>query len=239
MDLGRAFGYVTEDERWLTKLLIGGAVYILGAFLIFIGPIIALGYMIETARNIVRGNPRPLPEWDDWGTKLSVGFKAVVVALVYYIPLILFACVVGGIVGAIIGSSGNSNDAGAAASGLLLCVQGLSWLLGLITIPFMLAGLTRYVQTGDIATSLRFGEVFAMVRSKPSTWLILMLIQILCQIVGQLGAILCGIGLFLSIPYAQAVFAHVLAQVVAQNGGLQGDFGPQGAMPPTYTPPTY
>lgn len=235
MDLGRAFGYVTEDERWLTKLLIGGAVYLIGIFLVLLGPIIALGYMIQTTRNIVMGNPRPLPEWDDWGTKLSVGFKAVVVGLVYYIPLILFSCVFVGLITAIAGASSDGGDPSAAAGGLLACVQGLSWLLSLATIPFMLAGLTRYVQTGDIAASLRFGEVFAMVRNKPGTWLMLMLIQILCQIVGQLGAILCGVGLFLTIPYAQAVFAHVLAQVVAQNGGLQGNFA---GVPPSYTPPT-
>jgi hypothetical protein len=241
MDLGRAFGYVSEDERWITKLLIGGAVYIIGAFLIFIGPLITLGYMIQTSRNIAMGNPRPLPEWDDWGTKLSEGFKAFVVALVYAVPLILFMCIIGGVIGLAAGASADSESAGAAAGGLALCAQGLYFLLAIVTIPFSLAGITRFVQTGDIAASLRFGEVFAMVRSKPGTWLMLLLVYILCQIVGQAGAILCGIGLFFTIPYAQAVFAHILAQVVAQNGGLQGSFGgpPPSYTPPSYTPPTY
>ena len=62
MDIGKAFSYVFEDEQWISKVLIGG-------LLIWI-PIVnfaVFGYMIKVAQNVAQGNPRPLPEWGEFG----------------------------------------------------------------------------------------------------------------------------------------------------------------------------
>jgi hypothetical protein len=237
MDLGRAFGYVTEDERWLSKTLVGGLVYVLGAFII-VGPIIFLGYMVEVVRNILRGNPRPLPEWDNWGQKLSEGFKLIVISIVYYLPLILVACVIGLLAGLAAGSG--DSDAAGAASGLVACMQALLQLLQIALLPFIVAGWARYIQTGDLSAALRFGDVFGMVRSQPGAWIILALVQMLCGIVAAAGLILFCVGIFLTYPYAQLVFAHAMAQTIAKTGGLQTDAGtPPSYTPPSYTPPTY
>ncbi len=233
MDLGRAFGYVTEDERWLSKTLYGGVVYILGSFII-VGPIIFLGYMAELTRNILRGSARPLPEWDNWGQKLTDGFKMVVISIVYYLPLIVLGCIIAGLAAAI-GASSDSGDVQGAASGLIACLQILVNLLQFVLIPFVLAGWARFIQTGDLAAALRIGDVFGMVRQQPGAWIILMLIQLLCGIVGGLGFIALCVGIFISYPYSQFVFAHAMAQTIAKTGGQVTDFG---GNPPNYTPPT-
>jgi hypothetical protein len=69
MDLGRAFGFFFEDENWLNKVLIGGLLQIIP----IVGQLALLGYLFEVARNVAQGNPRPLPDWSDLGTKLVKG----------------------------------------------------------------------------------------------------------------------------------------------------------------------
>jgi hypothetical protein len=233
MDLGKAFGFVFEDEKWVSKMLVGGVIGIFGSFII-IGPIVLLGYMVEVAQNVMRGNPRPLPDWSDFGAKLGKGFALFVVSLVYSIPIILVACVMGGIIGAVAGASGDSEEAVAAASGLIFCMYGLSFLLALIIMPFTLAAQVRYVQYGTISSALQFGEVLALVRNNLGAVLMIFLISILASIVGQLGAIACGIGLFITIPYAQVILGHVLGQTAARlSGGMQTMQSP----PSSYSPP--
>ena len=106
MDIGKAFGFVFEDEKWVSKVLIGG-------LLIWI-PIVnfaVFGYMLAVARNVAQGNPRPLPEWGEFGMLFGRGFSAFVIALVYLLPVFilegLFFCLTGGLAaGARRGSGG-------------------------------------------------------------------------------------------------------------------------------------
>ncbi len=72
MDIGRAFTFVGDDPKWVQKLLIGGGLFLLGYLtsIILIGiPIflIVLGYLVQVTRNVIGGQDRPLPEWNDWG----------------------------------------------------------------------------------------------------------------------------------------------------------------------------
>src|SRR5689334_4077382 len=99
LDIGKAFTFIGDDPKWVTKLLIGGGLILAGFLAIFtvIGWIfvfaIVLGYLIQFCRNVIAGQPQPLPEWDNWGTKMTDGFKAIVVNLVYALPAIIISLV--------------------------------------------------------------------------------------------------------------------------------------------------
>src|SRR5690349_22891790 len=93
MDIGKSFSYVFEDEAWISKVLIGG-------LLIWI-PIVnfaVFGYMMKIAQNVAQGNPRPLPEWGEFGDHFMRGLYWFVIRLVYLLPAVilygLFICVV-------------------------------------------------------------------------------------------------------------------------------------------------
>ena len=64
LDIGKAFTYVTEDPKWVSKVLIGGGLIIAG-FLTLVGWLFTLpvvgGYLILLLRNVIAGQPQPLP----------------------------------------------------------------------------------------------------------------------------------------------------------------------------------
>ncbi len=210
MDLGKAFSFPFDDEQWVSSILICGLlllVPVLGAFLL-------IGYMLETARNVAMGSPRPLPKWNNFGEKLSLGFAGFVISLVYALPLAvlasLVACVAVGL-----GSAAGEDGAAAVVAGLTLCLVPLIILLALIIQPIILAAMARYLQTGSLGSAFQVGEVIGMVRADLSGWVVMFLLYLLCSIVGSLGSIII-IGFIFTLPYSQAVFGHLLGQKMLQ-----------------------
>lgn len=224
MDIGKAFSFVFDDEQWISSILICGLlllVPILGSFLV-------IGYMLETARNVAMGSPRPLPKWNNFGEKLSLGFAGFVISLVYALPLVLivvlFACL-----GVGIGGAAGSEDAAAAIIGSsMLCIVPLFMILALVIQPLILAATARYLQTGSLGSAFQVGEVIAMVRADLGGWVVLFLLYLLCGAVAGLGSIVV-IGFIFTAPYSQAVFGHLLGQKLIQMR-QPADFG--SAYPP-------
>ncbi|NTU78548.1 MAG: DUF4013 domain-containing protein [Chloroflexales bacterium] len=211
MDIGKAFSFVFDDEQWASSILICGLLLLVP----ILGALLLIGYMMETARSVAMGSPRPLPKWNNFGEKLSLGFAGFVISLVYALPLALigvaFACI-GALLG---GSSGDSDTAGALFGSVILCLVPLLMLLALLIQPVILAATARYLQTGSLSSAFQVGEVIGMVRGDLSGWLVLFLLYLLCSVVGSLGSVII-IGFIFTLPYSQAVFGHLLGQKLMQ-----------------------
>jgi hypothetical protein len=232
MDIGKAFSFVFDDDQWLTSILVAGLITIL-----FFVPVvnifailILMGYMLETARNVAAGSPRPLPKWDNVGAKLSLGFSGFLIGLVYMLPLLilglLFACVAAGLGGA---SSRSESGMVAVLGGSFFCFLPLLILAGLALQPLVIAATARYLQTGSLGAAFRVGEVIGLVRADMAGWLILFLLYLLCSAVASAGSMII-IGFLFTYPYSQAVFGHLLGQKLIQLNQPAG----YGA---SYTPP--
>ena len=216
MDIGRAFSYVFDDENWISVILIGGLLQLIPIF----GQIVLIGYMFEVARNVMRGDPRPLPSWSNIGDKFMQGLYGFVISLVYALPIlllvVLFACV------AVIGTAAGGSDGGEAAAGLVgllsLCLFPIFFLLALVLQPLLLAAYGRYLQTGSLGAALRIGDSWGTLRSDLSGWVVLWLLQLVCGFVGGLGAVAFGIGVLFTTVYGQAVFGHLLGQHLRRSG---------------------
>lgn len=220
MELGRAFGFITEDEKWITKMLLGGLILLIP----IVGQMVVIGFAFEIARNVARGNPQPLPDWSDFGEKLKHGFYGVVIALVYSIPLLilqgLMQCSTIAFTG---GTSGSESSAAAGAVAIIsLILLPIILLLSIATYMLIYAAWIRYLQTDSLSDALKFGAIIATVRAAPGKWAMVMLMSILCGIVGALGIIACGIGFLFTYVYGQSAFGHILGQVLEQEGGLAG-----------------
>jgi hypothetical protein len=231
MDIGKAFSFVFEDEKWVSKVLLGG--------LFMLIPIVnfaVIGYMLKVAQNVAQGNPRPLPEWGEFGDHFMRGLYGIVIQIVYQLPTIilyvLFFCVLAAAGGAS-GSERSSNGAGAIGA-LGLCLLPLIFILALVGAFLAYVACGRYVATNTLSEALKFSDVIASARGNLGAWLMLLLVVILAGFVGSLGAIACGVGLLFTSFYAQCVIGHALGQTVSQLG-IAG-----GATPPSYgPPPTY
>ena len=85
MNFGKAFTYVFDDPRWFEKIIIP----ILFSLIPVVGGLVLMGYVMRTNRNVAEGVEFPLPVCD-FGVDLGLGFKLMVVNLVYaIIPMLL------------------------------------------------------------------------------------------------------------------------------------------------------
>jgi hypothetical protein len=234
MDIGKAFGYVFEDQEWVTKVLLGGLILLIP----IVGQLVVIGYMLKLAQNVAQGNPRPLPTWNEFGDHLTRGLYGFVVELVYFVPYIvvavLFSCV-----GSLLGAGSRSNSGANAIGALFGCLLVPVYLIvALACVLLVYAGLARLVATNNLSEALKFGEVIASVRNNARPWLMLLLAGLLAGIVASLGLIACGIGVLFTGVYAYFVMGHALGQTVAQQGVVAEAYVP--TPPPSYgPPPTY
>jgi hypothetical protein len=231
MDIGKAFSFVFEDERWVSKVLIGGLVALI--------PIVnfaLLGYMLKVAQNVAQGSPRPLPEWSEFGDHFMRGLYGIAIGIVYQLPTIILYVLFFCVLAAAGGAASNDRGDGAGAIGVVgLCLFPLIFILAIGGALLSYAAIARYLATNTLSEAFKFSEVIAGFRANLAAWLILLLVGILANFVGGLGVIACGVGVLFTSFYAQCVMGHAFGQTIRQIGGA--NLPPA---PPSYgPPPTY
>ncbi len=167
MDIGKAFGFVFEDEQWFTKILLGAAIMLIPIF----GQLAVVGYVIAVIRNVMAGHPRPLPAWSDLGRNFMDGLMVTLANLVYGIPIWIIMCPITFVwllpmLGPIIGGE-NSDVVGTltatftGVAGLLtaggVCLASLFGILLTLLQPVLQI---RYARSGQLGTCFQVGEVF-------------------------------------------------------------------------------
>ncbi len=207
MDIGSSFTYMFEDQNWIKKIVIGGIVALI--------PIVnfaALGYVVQIIRNTRDGRPTPLPEWDQFGAYFMDGLWVFLIFLVYMIPVILLACVQGVGTAALANNKDTENVVG-ILSGCLSCLIALWSILVAILIP---AVLIRYAEVGEFMAGFRFGEVFSVITANIGSYVIVLLLWWVASFIGQLGVILCIIGVIFTSFWAYLVGGNLIGQLAAQ-----------------------
>ena len=232
MDVANAFTYVTEDERWMGKLGLGALIslvsfLILPAFLLY-------GYTVDITRNVMNGEKRPLPEWEDLGTLFKDGLSMFVAGIVYTLPFWLLVCIA---FAATIGFGGLGEATEISEDAVAAGVLATYGLVGCLALLFMLAFffispaiVIQYVREGDLGACFRFGEVLSIVRDNVGDILIAGLAPFAASFVlsilfgvlsiipclGWIASILLGIALG---PYLTAVTGHLYGQIAGKIGG--------------------
>lgn len=213
MDVGKSFSYVFEDERWLTKVLIGGLFTL--ASVVLVGIPFVMGYFVETVRNIMDGKEKPLPEWVDLGEKFKEGLILTVIFLVWAIPIWILTCFQA-VVSAIVG---NSSSAGAVVAVISCFTSALSILWGIVIALFEPAIVTRFALNPQFSSGFAFNELWRFTVDNIGNVIIAVLLSIVASFLGSLGVILCGVGVFLTYFWAYLVMAHLFAQVYLHRKG--------------------
>ena len=230
MDVTKAFTYITEDDRWMSKIGMG-IIVSLASFLILPAFLLS-GYMVGITRNVMNGLERPLPEWEDLGTLFKDGISIFVVSLVYTSPFWLLTCIVFATTIGFSNLGGQITEeaigAGIAATwGLVGCLLLIVMLALFLISP---AIVIQYVREGDLAACFRFGEIIAIVRDNIGDVLIAALTPMAASIVfsmviGALNFIPC-LGTIASLilsfalgPLLSAVTGHLYGQIAGKIGG--------------------
>ena len=241
MEIGKSFTFVFEDKKWLEKVLVGGLVVlatVLFSWTIIIGILgsaLLTGYMIQVVRNVRRGDPQPLPEWNAWGEKIVSGIKYLVILLIWSLPLFILWLPIG-ILSAVLGNSDASWIAGVVSVcfGCLAVVYGIFFALA--TVPITV----RFAETDAISSGLAFGEIFAFTKKHIGDIIIILLVIWAVQIFASfIGLLLCGIGVLFTGFWALVVQGYLYGQVGRQPGaaltpvaaGSPYDLSPDNIMP--------
>ena len=98
MNFGKAFTYLLHDDNGLIKIGINLVVTLVASIMmIFFGLGIIVfaaqeGYKVQLIKNMLEGEEKPLPSWDQWGKKITQGFHVVLANIVYNILPLLVLC---------------------------------------------------------------------------------------------------------------------------------------------------
>jgi hypothetical protein len=203
MDFVRAISFPFDDDEWPVK-------FIVGTLLSFI-PFFGQGYQVRVARNMIRGERNPLPSTDELGQVFIDGLMAFIAGFIYFLPMILVACVL--LFPALLAG----NNSGGT---LLLCTCGACVVLLalLYTIPaFALywTGVIRYAETGNFSSFMQFGALWQDVTANFgllfTTWLYAMALGLLGALVSPIAAVTV-VGLPLVGFYYQVASGHLIGQ---------------------------
>ncbi|MCB0200139.1 MAG: DUF4013 domain-containing protein [Anaerolineae bacterium] len=226
MDIGKSLTYYFDDPRWVNKLAIGTGVLILSSIFSvvligLIGYLIIIGYALDTLRNVRNGEQYPMPEWKDrWGEWLVQGFRLTVATLVWALPAIIVG------IAAVIPAAltGSNSDFWITMGGLGIAC--LSCLIGLWSIIVVLAlpGISiRIAETEKLSAGLAFGDILAFTRQHLGDVIIVSIVYVVAAMLLSLlgtvvGALLCGVGLFVTMPLATMITYLIQAHLYALIG---------------------
>ena len=198
VDVGEAFGFVFRSRNWFGRLAVG-ALCLLFFWLFLIPLFILLGYFVETARTVSRGESE-LPPWTDVGKKLREGFVLAVVLFIWGLP------------GSILSSA--SNPISCVGSSCTYHPSALAPIGGLyaLLLAFLTAAIWSQYLEGGFASAFNFRAIFRRAGLYPGMTVMVWLMVIVAGIIGFLGVILVVIGLFFTLPYAFAVTANLYGQ---------------------------
>ena len=161
MRIEKALSYPFEDKQWAGKVGIG--------VLVSIVPILNfawLGYIVELMRQVIKGNPLPMPDWNDLGKKFMDGLFLFLAGFVYALPVILLIGVpltIMVVPAIMAGNSNNQNIANAIATagGLVaMCLTCLFILYGLALSVIFPAIYVEFAAKGTFASCFNFKNIF-------------------------------------------------------------------------------
>ncbi len=236
MDYGKALTFFQEDEHWQEKVAIGVGVFLLSTLLGFaligiIGYLIVTGYSLRLMENVRRGDPRPLPEWDQWGEDLVRGFKLAVVTFVWALPAILLSIPLA------IGSAMADGGSGAGeffGVSIILCGTCLLILYAFFVTVAQPGFTLAFMRDERISSGLEFTAVWRWVRAHLGETIIVALVIVLFSLLimiaaSVVGVILCIVGLLVTLPlagFAIYIFQyHLYGQLGRMEPAVEGAAG--------------
>lgn len=223
LDLGQVFRFFFDDPDWIKKILIGGVFMLLSS--VIVGGIFVAGYAMHVLRRVVRGEPRPLPEWEDLGRYFGDGLRAFGLYLIHLVVVGIIPAAIGFtifVLGggfAALGSSsrGASDAAGALMALLIVGLYGVTIVLMLLLMIYIPAAFIRFVVLDRLGAGFEVAENIAFIRRNLGRYALALVIYVLASFVAQVGFIACCIGYFPAAFWAVCVGAWALGEVARRD----------------------
>jgi hypothetical protein len=213
MDISRALAYITDDEDWLQKLLIGGLLSLIPV----VGQIYALGYATAVLKNIIAGKETPLPDLtEDFGGKLLQGLLLWLITVIYFLPLIVIAGS-SGIGIAVVAGAADADVAGILAAITGSCVGLIALVLGIVSGLFLPYAWAIFAETGQFGEAFKLNKILEMIKANlGQTLLVLLVAAVVGAVAGSIGTAVCAIGVAFTTFYARLVSSFLYGKLYLQ-----------------------
>lgn len=208
MDLGFAFTFPSQDEKWLQKIGIAGILNLIP----FFGTVIVFGWSIEVIRRVIRNSPETLPDWADFMDFVMLGVKGVVIGIVYSIPIFII------VFPSAILSSVLSDSEGFLAL-VTTCGSCIVALYSIFLVLILPAALGILAETDDLGAAINPSKILELLRADPASFLVALVGVFVVNFLAGFGVILCFVGLIFTYAYALAVTGHLYGQAYNQAKG--------------------
>lgn len=211
MDFGLAFSFPFKDQQWFKKLILPGLVSLIP----IVGQFFLMGFGLHVAKRVIEKNPESLPELD-FGGDLKRGFMSFVIGLGYGLPIILVSLVMSLILVAVGGFSSNGSSSNTTAAIILVvqsCFGIIALIYGILMAFFTSAALGNFLANGEqLGAAFKFKEIWGFLKTAIVPYILVIVGGFLGEFIGGLGAIICVVGLLVTMPYGMAVYGHFIGQ---------------------------
>jgi hypothetical protein len=215
LDFGRALGFFFQDPNWVQKLLIGSLFTILSMFLI--GGVFVAGYAVRIVRRTARGEPYPLPEWDDFGGLFADGLTAMGAYLLHLVPAVLGAGAA--ILPIVIMGARDDSEPSPAILFALIPLILLATVVFFAVLLYFPAVFTRLAVEERFGAALELEANWAFLKRNFSNYLLALAAFFVANFLAQFGILLFCIGILPATFWSQCVGAYALGEVAYRDSG--------------------
>jgi len=196
MEFGEAVKLPFSDLKKLTIAALMFMIPVLNIITMFFGS----GYFLESAKSAMKGK-FVLPEWEGWGTLFVNGLLALVIGIIWSIPLLIVGFVTVGSALAGIFASATSG----VVSGLPVAGFGIGMIifliLALLTAFVTPVAVLNFVKKDSFGTAFEFGEIFgkAFTGGYFAAWIVAFIYMIVVSWIAGVVSVLLGFTIVLPI----------------------------------------
>lgn len=206
LDIGAIITSPTKDPEWLKKCAIIGLMMLIP----IAGALNLSGWMKAIADKHLANAPDKdiLPEANL--NYMGAGWRFFLAYLPVMGIVFLMMMVAGGVVG-LAAATGNNRQMESIVLGIVLLFYGAILLFALGMAVVGPAIMFLHIVDGEPWASIQFRRMFEVIKQGGTQYLLLFVAVLVAGMIGQLGVIACYFGLFVTIPFGQAMVARAIA----------------------------
>ena len=210
MNYSEAISFPFQDEKWAKKILTGGLFVILSSLgLVFVTGFGVMGYYIGLLRQVMAGEEKPLPEWNNWPKIFADGLLGGIIAFIYLL-------IIGGVMAFSIVQLVDEPGLRDAELALTITVVAVVGILSLSVLTNL--ALARFAATDDFRSAFGFPEMWRLLLGNFGNYLSISVFSLILN--GLL--FLAGLGIFSPFTnfWGLVVQAHLFGQAARSMTAL-------------------
>ena len=187
LGIAEAFGFTFKEDRWVSKVFVGGLV-LLSSVLLIPAPFLAW-YQFALFKNVLSGTKPLLPEWQFSTKNYVTGLKVIAIAFGYSIPSLIL---------------------GAFGDGLASMLQTLYSVLMLAIMPFALG---KFVEKGKLEAAFDFKGIWKKISSNVGLLVVYIIGVFLAGVAALVGLLGLVVAVIFTGFWSNLVQTYLMAKV--------------------------